>query len=128
MARQEARRVNPRNFACDQCDRAYTTNQKLKFHKMRAHETGGPKFPCPLCDKVMINPGTLQAHIRSQHSERPKVTYCEICGKQQMEQKVQNCCSSERQRATVEEIDTSTATTLEKSQVPVDANSKSFRN
>ena len=60
MARQEARRINPRNFPCDQCDRAYTTNQKLKFHKIAEHEGGSPRFPCPECDKVMRNPGTLQ--------------------------------------------------------------------
>ena len=63
IARQEARRVNPRNFQCDQCDRAYTTNQKLKFHKIAEHDSGsGNRFACPECDKVMRNPGTLQVY------------------------------------------------------------------
>ena len=66
IARQEARRVNPRNFQCDQCDRAYTTNQKLKFHKIAEHEGGSPRFPCPECDKVMRNPGTLQVRNRGE--------------------------------------------------------------
>ena len=60
IARMEARRVNPRSFQCDQCDRAYTTNQKLKFHKISEHQENNEGFKCPHCDKAMKNPGTLQ--------------------------------------------------------------------
>ena len=38
-ARAEERRVNPRHFKCDHpgCEKAYTTNQRLKNHKLAVH-------------------------------------------------------------------------------------------
>ena len=61
----EAKRINPRNFPCDKCDMSYTTNQKLKFHKMSVHD--GIKLNCPHCDVKLANPDTLQKHIKKQH-------------------------------------------------------------
>jgi len=64
MAWAEARRKNPRCFSCDLCDRSYTTNQKLKFHKLSKHGTG-PKLQCPYCPMLLINSRTLNvSHIR----------------------------------------------------------------
>ena len=57
-ARKEAIRKNPRAFPCDMCDRSYTTNQKLKFHKLSAHGSGA-KFACPYCPALLMNPSTL---------------------------------------------------------------------
>ena len=64
-AMSEAKRINPRNFPCDKCDMSYTTNQKLKFHKMSVHD--GIKLNCPHCDVKLANPDTLQKHIKKQH-------------------------------------------------------------
>ena len=61
----EAKRINPRNFPCDKCEMSYTTNQKLKFHKMSVHD--GIKLNCPHCDVKLANPDTLQKHIKKQH-------------------------------------------------------------
>ena len=46
---------------------AYTTNQKLKFHKL-THQ-GGNQFPCPHCDKILKTPATLQGHIKGKKYE-----------------------------------------------------------
>ena len=43
---------------------AYTTNQKLKFHKL-THQ-GGNQFPCPHCEKILKTPATLQGHIKGE--------------------------------------------------------------
>jgi len=58
QARAEAMRKNPRSFPCDLCDKSYTTNQRLKFHKLSAHGDGA-KFPCPHCPMLLLNPSTL---------------------------------------------------------------------
>merc|ERR1711935_407105 len=65
LIRSEQRRVNPRAFKCDQCDQAYTTNQRLKFHKIRAHRN--ITFPCPHCTLQLATPATLRNHIRTIH-------------------------------------------------------------
>ena len=61
LAQSEARRKNPRLFPCDQCDASYTTNQKLRFHKMRIHENA--KFECPHCTKILSTPDTLRKRL-----------------------------------------------------------------
>lgn len=70
-ARAEERRVNPRHFKCDHqgCEKAYTTNQRLKNHKLAIHSGGPKQFPCPICPKVMVNPETLQNHIKNVHQK-----------------------------------------------------------
>jgi len=68
QARSEALRKNPRNFSCDQCDRSYTTNQRLKFHKISAHGDGS-KLKCPYCPKELMNGATLNNHIKRIHEK-----------------------------------------------------------
>merc|ERR1711892_1053892 len=76
----EQRRVNPRAFKCDQCDKAYTTNQRLKFHVTRVHKN--IKFPCPHCTLQLATPATLQSHIRTIHEGSRKVALAKAAAKQ----------------------------------------------
>ena len=57
--RGEARRINPRRFQCDQCAKCYTTNQKLKFHKLSAHSNNVRQYQCPHCPARLMNSWTL---------------------------------------------------------------------
>ena len=52
-ARAEERRVNPRHFKCDHpgCEKAYTTNQRLKNHKLAVH-SGENSKKCRVSFKV----------------------------------------------------------------------------
>jgi len=52
---------------------AYTTNQRLRYHKMSVHE--GIKFDCPHCEIKLANPSSLQRHIQKIHIEK-RVRVC----------------------------------------------------
>ena len=60
----ESRRIHERKFPCDECDRAYTTNQRLKYHKLSAHGNG-PQFQCPFCPKKLMTPCNLNVSYLS---------------------------------------------------------------
>ena len=77
MAHAELRRKHPRSFACDQCDRSYTTNQKLKFHKLAVH-AGEKQFQCQDCLKTFTTPANLSNHQRKMHNPALFVTGLEI--------------------------------------------------
>ena len=63
----KASRKNPRKFACNKCDRVYTTNQKLKFHILSAHGQGR-QFQCPHCPMKLLNPATLSVCFKKRVS------------------------------------------------------------
>ena len=58
----ESRRIKPRKFECDLCDKIYTTNQKLKFHKLGAH-TKVKQFQCSYCENKFTTPYLLSVSI-----------------------------------------------------------------
>ena len=96
MAHAELRRKNPRSFACDQCDRSYTTNQKLKFHKLAAH-AGEKQFQCQECLKTFTTPANLSNHQRKMHNPALYVGYCDICGRGHTRERwVRECCHEQR--------------------------------
>jgi len=80
LIQSEQRRVNPRAFKCDQCDKAYTTNQRLKFHVTRVHKN--ITFPCPHCTLQLATPATLRSHIRTIHEGSRKVALAKAAAKQ----------------------------------------------
>ena len=47
-------------FACSQCDKAFSRSDTLKTHKLL--HTGEKKFACTKCDKVFSLSGRLKTH------------------------------------------------------------------
>jgi len=62
----ESRRRNPRKFQCPECPQKYTTNQKLKYHRM-VH--GGVKIQCNSCLKLLSSPTALRSHMKTVHKK-----------------------------------------------------------
>ena len=58
-AHKEESRKHPRKFKCDECDRAYTTNQHLKNHKISEHGNG-VRLQCPECPAQLKTPQSLK--------------------------------------------------------------------
>jgi len=80
LIQSEQRRVNPRAFKCDQCDKAYTTNQRLKFHVTRVHTK--ITYQCPHCTLQLAWPESLRSHIRTIHEGSREVEIAKAAAKQ----------------------------------------------
>lgn len=77
----ESRRIKPRKFQCDLCEKSYTTNQKLKFHKLGAH-TAVKQFECTYCDSKLTTPYSLSRHLKFHEiQDEDVVAYCKVCSK-----------------------------------------------
>ena len=93
LAIAETVRKNPRAFPCDQCDRSYTTNQKLKFHKMIQHENAEKKYPCHICGLKFKLQCYVKKHISQCHNPEDYIGYCEECGRgYKLAYQIRDCC------------------------------------
>ena len=89
----EKYRKNPRAFACDQCDASYTTNQKLKHHKLIKHENVEKKHPCPICGQKFKIAAYVKEHMASVHKPEKVVGHCDECGRgHNVAYKLRECC------------------------------------
>ncbi|XP_075235960.1 uncharacterized protein LOC142333045 [Lycorma delicatula] len=64
-------------FACDECDKRFSTKPNLVTHK-RIH-TGVRNFTCDQCGKSFIQKGNLDAHLITHSQDKP--FNCDLCNK-----------------------------------------------
>ncbi|KXJ73418.1 zinc finger protein 79 [Aedes albopictus] len=67
-----------RPFKCEQCERKFYTNAKLRSHVESVH-IGERKYSCEICGKAFVLRKTLNAHILSHATEKDYI--CSICSK-----------------------------------------------
>ena len=90
---QEKLRKNPRAFSCDECDASYTTNQKLKHHKLIKHENVEKKHPCPICGLKFKIAAYVKEHMATVHKPEKYVGHCDECGRgYNVAYKIRECC------------------------------------
>ena len=67
---------NSTPFECDECNRKYGTETKLKTHKFNVHQ----RVKCEICGHAVCNTFWLRRHMHSAHGVVPKGSYkCEHC-------------------------------------------------
>ena len=68
-------------YKCNQCDKAYTTSQNLKFHVQHVHEKLKPQYKCPKCDKAYKHYRYLKYHVQYVHEGLKPKHKCSECDK-----------------------------------------------
>jgi len=70
-----------KRFKCDQCDKAFSKNDSLRYHRKRVHPPP-PKDPkeltCKHCAKSFANLRNMNTHLRL-HDKNRVLCYCKIC-------------------------------------------------
>lgn len=67
-----------RPFTCEQCEKKFYTNAKLRSHVESVH-IGERKYSCEMCGKAFVLRKTLNAHMLSHATEKDFI--CSICSK-----------------------------------------------
>ncbi|XP_045190535.2 zinc finger protein 665-like [Mercenaria mercenaria] len=78
---KRARKLKRRNksWPCDSCDKVYSTESGLYFHKQGKHS--GEKFECKLCNAEYSFKHTLRSHLIEVHNLGKEGHQCKECGK-----------------------------------------------
>ena len=58
-----------KGFKCDLCDKSYSNNNALSYHKNTKHEYIVSKFNCNVCGLKFSTERTLSRHRKSLHGE-----------------------------------------------------------
>ena len=71
-------------FACNQCDKSFTSDPILKRHVEIHHDKVDMKIPCEICGRTYRHPFLLKQHIKQKHrpnnKEKNKTWKCSACG------------------------------------------------
>lgn len=79
VKRPKAKRVDAKQFDCDQCSKSLASAKGLREHIARVH-TAERLFKCPLCTAAHALKRDLDVHISKQHTNRwTSVFLCSIC-------------------------------------------------
>ena len=66
-------------FACQVCDKRYSTKYVLDYHVKSEHMGMKKSFICPICGKSFTQKGSYRQHANVHAGFRPYV--CDVCGK-----------------------------------------------
>lgn len=66
-------------FACDECDRRYTTEQALAMHQGLCHGDAPLLIKCNVCAKLFKGRASLQRHMQTHTGNKPFT--CDVCQK-----------------------------------------------
>ncbi|VVD05370.1 unnamed protein product [Leptidea sinapis] len=68
------------NFACDKCDKVFTTSYKRALHVRGVHLKQYPRR-CPMCPERFNSNYRRTIHLQDVHNQSTRVHKCETCGR-----------------------------------------------
>lgn len=71
--------VNPETFKCEQCNKIFKNNRRLKVHSVRHEPENSRKFKCSKCSKRFQRKYLLTKHMDTVHSAIENSFECDIC-------------------------------------------------
>ncbi|CAF4888739.1 unnamed protein product [Pieris macdunnoughi] len=69
------------NFACDFCDKTYTSLTKKRNHEKGVHTGGWLRNKCPHCPEIFVSYYDRSEHLVKAHNQAPLIFPCNACNK-----------------------------------------------